>query len=43
MGYFSEAHFLQNLARAAHMTRCEFDAPQFCKKREEEDEHLECV
>ena len=32
MSYFTEAHFLQNLARAAHMTCCEFDAPQFCKK-----------
>ena len=32
MTYFAEAHFLQNLARAVHMTCCEFDAPQFCKK-----------
>ena len=31
--YFAEAHFLQNLARAVHMTCCEFDAPQFCKKK----------
>ena len=32
MSYFAEAHFLQNLARAVHMTCCEFDAPQLCKK-----------
>lgn len=35
MSYFAEAHFLQNLARAVHMTCCELDAPQSCKKKKE--------
>lgn len=43
MSYFTEAHFLQNLARAAHMTCCEFDAPQFCKKSNLFNEHWKCV